>query len=55
MKKLQMRLEFKNSLRYVTYWKPTGDEEKPYKFVTGSVFNSQNKLIRKKRATHVPV
>lgn len=43
---LQYRLRFRNSLKFVTVWAPTGDEENPYRFITGGVFNHRNHFIR---------
>lgn len=44
---LQYRLTFNNRETIETAWKPTGDEEIPYRFIAGAVFDHRNQFVRR--------
>lgn len=44
---LQYRLEFHEGKTFETAWKPTGDEEIPYRFIAGAVYDRRDQFLRR--------
>lgn len=42
---LQARTEFRQGQRHVTFWQPTGDEEIPYRFIGGALYDRRDQFI----------
>lgn len=44
---LQYRIQFRDHQTIETAWKPTGDEEIPYRFIAGAVYDRRDQFLKR--------